>query len=68
MKCLLTLGLLGMFGAGIVGCEASGSIDDDDDVTRTTRIQRDGDDYERTTTIESDDGRRRVETTVERED
>jgi hypothetical protein len=54
MKRLFTLLFLGLFGAGLmVGCEASGSVgDEDDDATyRKTTTVKDGDgDYKRTET------------------
>ena len=46
MKRLLTLLMLGLFSAAIVGCEASGRVGDDEDA----------DSYRRTTTVRDIDG------------
>ena len=47
MKKLLTVLMLGLFSASVIGCEASGSIDDDNDSDtyskKTTTVDRDGD-------------------------
>ena len=58
MKKLLTVLMLAMFSASIIGCEASGSIDDDDD----------GDSYSKKTTTVDDDGDRTVKTEVKKTD
>ena len=53
MKRMLTLVLLGLFGAGLmVGCEASGSVGDDDDTTykKTTTVKDNDGDYKKTET------------------
>ena len=45
MKRLLTATMIAVFGLSIVGCEASGEIDDPDDDTsykKTTRVDEDG--------------------------
>lgn len=64
MKTLMTLGVLGLFSAAIVGCEASASVGDPDNDVKSskTTIKKDGDSYERKTTVEKEDGTRRVET------
>lgn len=53
MKKLLSLALLAMFGAVIVGCEASGHVGDPDrpgktEVKKTTVRDRDGDVHQKT--------------------
>lgn len=62
MKTILSLGLMGLMTAAIVGCEASGRVGDDDpDVrSRKTTVKSDEDSYERKTTIKTDDGGERT--------
>ena len=67
MKALFTLLSLGLLSAAIIGCEASGSVGDDDDVD-TVRIEdRDEKTVKKTTTIEPDGDRTtRTETRIDR--
>lgn len=48
MKKLLSVAVLGLLGAAIIGCEASGSIDAEDDADRDVSYKK--------TTVKSDDG------------
>ena len=58
MKKFLSCVLLAMFSAAIVGCEASGNVDDDD---------MDGDSsYKKTTSVKNDGDRRTTKTEVKR--
>jgi hypothetical protein len=59
MKKLLTLVMLGLFSAAIVGCEASAEVDDDNDGDGT---------YTKKTTVKSDDGEKTTKTEVKRTD
>jgi hypothetical protein len=59
MKSLLTLIVLGMFSAAMVGCEASASVGDEDADRDTS--------YKKTTTVDGDGDRTvKTETKVER--
>jgi hypothetical protein len=69
MKQLLTLALLGLFSAALMGCEASARVGEEDDVSRTTVRTGDTDTTYRksTTTIEPDGDRTtRTETRIDR--
>ena len=67
MKHLLTLLMLGLFSAAIVGCEASAEIDPDDDVEIESRSDTSSRTTRRTTTIEPDGDRTtRTEVKVDR--
>ena len=60
MKKFLSCVLLAMFSAGVVGCSASGEVDDNDG---------DGDaSYKKTTTVKNDDGRQTTKTEVKKTD
>ena len=60
MKKFLSCVLLAMFSAGVVGCSASGEVDDADG---------DGDaSYKKTTTVKNDDGRQTTKTEVKKTD
>jgi hypothetical protein len=61
MKKLLTLMLLGLFTAGMVGCEASAEVDGDLDSDRDAS-------YKKTTTVDSDgDKTVKTQTKIERD-
>ena len=57
MKKFLTVLMLGLFSFAVIGCEASGSIEDDDRDT-----------YSKKTTTVDEDGDRTVKTTVKKTD
>ena len=66
MKQLLTLALLGLFGAAIAGCEASAKVGDPDTTSssKTTVRSSSGDSYKKTTTTIEPDGDRTTKTEV----
>jgi hypothetical protein len=70
MKRLFTIAVLGLFGgAMVIGCEASGSIGDDDPDVRSSRteVKRDDDSYSKKTTTKYEDGERTTKTEVKRD-
>lgn len=68
MKCLLTVAVLGLFGAAtLVGCEASASVGDDDVRSSKTTIKRDDDSYSKKTTTKYENGDKKVKTEVKKE-
>lgn len=68
MKTALTLAVLGLFSAAIIGCEASASVGHPDDTSTKTTTYRDNGDssYKKTTTVSPDGDR--TTTTIKRED
>ncbi len=62
MKKFLACVMLAMFSAAVIGCEASGKVDGDDD-------DMDGDrSYKKTTSVKSDGDTRTTKTEVKRTD
>ncbi len=59
MNKLLTLVMLGMFSASVIGCEASAEVDDNDNGRDT---------YSKKTTTVDDDGDRTTKTEVKKTD
>jgi hypothetical protein len=67
MKQLLTLAVLGLFGAALAGCEASAKVGDPDtssSKTTTVRSSDSGNTYKKTTTTVEPDGDRTTRTEV----
>lgn len=58
MKRLLTLALIGVFSAALVGCRASAEVDKPDNgdssMKKTTTVDRNGDTVKKETTIRHD--------------
>ncbi len=70
MKRLLSLALVGLFTAGMVGCRASGEVDgpDDDNDMNHRDNDRDGDRSMKKTTTYDDDGNTvKKETSIDRD-